>query len=315
MGKKFMDRGYKTDEVEMAKTRIEHKSRDELLTTREKEKLEPPLIHTLYHLDRDTITTIVDLLHDLVSLINICTAIPPVLNVVSVLHFLATGNYQHRVRKLHGIWQPCFSGVLNQVLDALLKHAGFYISLPWTVQEVNDTKIAFHALAGMSKVIGALDCTHVELVVRHAVEVVFGNRKQYHSINVQMVCDAGHPLKPWLLNPVRHPLTRHEEDYNRAHTRTRAVIEQTFGLLKARFRCLSWSGRALIYRPEKVGKIVLACAMLHNMCILRNVPLPPDMTQTPPSEDDDDEEDAAQRPCRDACEGPTVRQSLIAQYF
>ncbi|XP_069498857.1 putative nuclease HARBI1 [Ambystoma mexicanum] len=318
-------------------------------------------IHTLYRLDRDTITTIVDLLHDdLVSLISIHTAIPLLLTEVCVLHFLATDTYQHTVAQLHGMSQPCFSCVLNQVLDALLKHASAYISLPWTAQEVNYTKISFHVLAGMPNVIGALDCTHVELVVWHDMEVVYCNRKQYHSINVQMVCneskmithccarypgsthdsmvllnsmlprymernaaqcnwllgDAGYPLKPWLLTAVRHPLNRHKEDYNRAQTRTRVVIEQTSGLLKAQICCLSRSGGALIYGPEKVGKIVLACVMLHNMCILRNVPLPPDMDQKPQGEDDDDDEqDDAHRPCRDAREGRTVRQTLIAQYF
>ncbi|XP_069482248.1 putative nuclease HARBI1 [Ambystoma mexicanum] len=322
--------------------------------------LTPAQIHTLYRLDRDTIRTIVDLIHnDLVSLINIHTAIPPLLKVVSVLHFLATGTYQHTVGQLHGISQPCFSRVLNQVLDALLKHARHYISLPRTAEEVNATKIAFYALAGMPNVIGAIDCTHVELVVRHAVEVVYRNRKLYHSLNVQMVCDAGkiithcsarfpgstheamvlrnsplpcymerhaagrawllgdagYPLKPWLLTPVRQPLTRHEEDYNRAHARTRVMIEQTFGLLKARFRCLSRSGGALIYGPEKVGKIVLVCAMLHNMCIRRNVPLPPDMDQIPPEDEEEDGEDAAYRPEQNVPEGRAVRQSLIAQYF
>ncbi|XP_069502377.1 putative nuclease HARBI1 [Ambystoma mexicanum] len=248
-------------------------------------------ICTLYHLDSDTITTIVDLLHDdLVSLISIRTAIPTLLKVVCVLHFLATGTYQHTVGQLDGISQPGFSSVLNQVLDALLKHASATISPPQTAQEVNDTKIALHALAGMPNVIGVLDCSHMELVVQHAVELVYRIRKQYHSINVQMVrnarkmithcCarypgsthdsmvlqnsvlprymeqhaarrawllgDAGYPLKLWLLTPVMNPLNRHEEDYNRAHTLTCVVIEQTFGLLKAWFRCLSRSGGPLI---------------------------------------------------------------------
>ncbi|XP_069498848.1 putative nuclease HARBI1 [Ambystoma mexicanum] len=151
----------------------------------------PVPIHILYRLDRDTITTILDLIYDvMVSLINIRTAIPPLLKVVSVIHFLTTGTYQYTVGQLHSISQPCFSRGLNQVLDALLKHGRANISLPWTADEVNATKIAFYALAGMPNVIGVLDCTHVKLVVRHPVEVVYHNRKLYHSLTVQMVCDA-----------------------------------------------------------------------------------------------------------------------------
>ncbi|XP_069483827.1 putative nuclease HARBI1 [Ambystoma mexicanum] len=204
--------------------------------------------------------------------------------------------------------------------------------------------------------VGALDCTHVELVVPHAMEVVYRNRKQYHSINVQMVCDAskiithccarypgsthdslvlrnstlprcmerhagrrawllgdgGYPLKLWLLTPVRNPQNRHEEDYNCSHTRTLVVIEQTFGLLKARFCCLSRSGGAFLYSHEKVAKITMACVMLHNMCIRRNMPLPPDMELLPPDDDEGEEEDVAGH---HAEEGRAVRQSLIAQYF
>ncbi|XP_069494188.1 potassium channel subfamily K member 1-like isoform X2 [Ambystoma mexicanum] len=44
--------------------------------------------------------------------------------------------------------------------------------------------------------------------------------------------DAGYPLTPWLMTPVRRPQNRHEEAYNRAHICTWSIIEQTFGLLK-----------------------------------------------------------------------------------
>ncbi|XP_069469221.1 putative nuclease HARBI1 [Ambystoma mexicanum] len=259
---------------------------------------------------------------------------------------------------MHGISQPFFSRMLNQVLDALLKHSSDYISVPRTAKEIFDTKVSFHALAGMPNCISALDCTHVELLLLHAMEVVYRNRKLYHSINVQMVRDSskiithccarnpgsthdsmalrnttlprymeqhagrrawllgdgGYPLKPWLLTPVRNLQNRYGEDYNCAHTRTCVVIEQTFGLLKARFRCLSKSGGALLYGHEKVAKIIMACPMLH-MCFRRNVSLPPDIEQQPPGEDEDDEDGVAHHPGGDAQEGRAVRQSVIGQYF
>ncbi|XP_069494163.1 putative nuclease HARBI1 [Ambystoma mexicanum] len=326
--------------------------------------LTPEQIHTLYRLDRDTITSIVDMIHhDIVSLIDIRTAIPPLLKVVTVLHSLATGTYQHMVGQMHGISQPVFSRTLNQVLDALLKHASEHISLPRTAQEIANTKVGFYSLAGIPICIRAIDCTHVELVVPHHNEAVYRNRKQFHSINVQMVFDAikiithccarfpgsthdsmvlrnstiprymerqtgqrlwllgdaGYPLKRWLLTSVRNPQNRHEEDYNRAHTRTRVVIEQTFGLLKTRFRCISRSGGALLYGHEKVAKITMACVMLHNMCIRRNGPLPLDLEMQPPDEDDDGDEDGGDgdggHARGDAQEGRDVRQHLINKIF
>jgi len=44
----------------------------------------------------------------------------------------------------------------------------------------------------------------------------------------------------------------------------RNVIERSFSLLKSRFRCLDQSGGTLLYAPEKVLKIVVACIVLHN---------------------------------------------------
>jgi hypothetical protein len=41
-------------------------------------------------------------------------------------------------------------------------------------------------------------------------------------------------------------------------------VERTIGIWKKRFSCLSMD---LQYQPEKVGNIIVACAVLHNMSI------------------------------------------------
>lgn len=75
----------------------------------------------------------------------------------------------------------------------------------------------------------------------HHDSVVFdaSGIKQYLSgdnIDGWLLGDAGYPLRPYLLTPVRNPQTFQEEQYNRAHKATRNIIERTYGLLKARFR-------------------------------------------------------------------------------
>ncbi|KAJ1210267.1 hypothetical protein NDU88_005633 [Pleurodeles waltl] len=84
--------------------------------------------------------------------------------------------------------------------------------------------------------------------------------------------DSGYPNLSWLLTPMRNPRTRAEERYNEAHGRTRRIIERTFGLLKARFRCLHLTGGFLYYSPKKVCQIIVACCMLHNLALRRQVP-------------------------------------------
>lgn len=66
-----------------------------------------------------------------------------------------------------------------------------------------------------------------------------------------------------------------EERFNNTLTTVRNTIERCNGLLKNRFRCLL-KDRCLHYQPLKASKIINACAVLHNMCMQRNIPLPDD---------------------------------------
>jgi len=83
--------------------------------------------------------------------------------------------------------------------------------------------------------------------------------------------DSGYPLESWLVTPIRAAATPYEEAYNMAHSRTRTVIERCFGVLKSRFRCLDKSGGTLLYTPKKSCQIIIACCVLHNYCLSRNI--------------------------------------------
>ncbi|KAJ1194623.1 hypothetical protein NDU88_003911 [Pleurodeles waltl] len=129
---------------------------------------------------------------------------------------------------------------------------------------------------------------------------------------------TGYPNLSWLLTPVRNPRTRAEERYNEAHGRTRRVIERTFGLLKARFRCLHMTGGSLFYSLKKVCDIIIACSILHNLALRRQVPFlqeddPDDgvvaaVESVEPVEPVDSDEDEAEEEDNDN------RDSVIQQY-
>lgn len=57
----------------------------------------------------------------------------------------------------------------------------------------------------------------------------------------------------------------------RALKRTRCVVERGIGQLKRRFHVLHGEVRV---SPQKTCKIILACAVLHNICKDRNIQLP-----------------------------------------
>ncbi|KAK3896195.1 hypothetical protein Pcinc_000117 [Petrolisthes cinctipes] len=106
-------------------------------------------------------------------------------------------------------------------------------------------------------------------------------------LDCHLLGDSGYPLERYLLTPFANPMTRGEERFNRSHTRTRVLIEQTFDLLKSRFRCLHQSGRSLQYEPRKCGKIITACILLHNRCVRRRIPLPEAEAEAEGGEEED----------------------------
>ncbi|KAJ1161428.1 hypothetical protein NDU88_001914 [Pleurodeles waltl] len=158
-------------------------------------------------------------------------------------------------------------------------------------------------------------CTQLEPDLMSAIRHPTGIPPQVQVLSVLhfLASDSGYPNLSWLLTPVRNPRTRAEERYNEAHGRTRRVIERTFGLLKARFRCLYMTGGSLFYSPKKVCQIIVACCMLHNLALRQQVPFlqedGPDGGVVAAVEPVDSDEDEAEE------EDMQNRDSVIQQYF
>ncbi|KAJ1084190.1 hypothetical protein NDU88_004342 [Pleurodeles waltl] len=152
---------------------------------------------------------------------------------------------------------------------------------------------------------------HDAYILRNSsIPYVMGQLQSHH---VWLLGDSGYPNLSWLLTPVRNPRTRTEERYNEAQGRTRRVIEQTFGLLKARFRCLHMTSGSLFYSPKKVCQIIVAYCMLHNLALQRQVPFlqedgPDDGVVAAVEPVNSDEEEAEEEDMHN-------RDSVIQQYF
>ncbi|KAJ1090349.1 hypothetical protein NDU88_003482 [Pleurodeles waltl] len=130
-----------------------------------------------YRLDRATIQELCAQLEpDLMSAIHHPTGIPPLVQVLSVLHFLASGSFQTTVAIASGMSQPMFADVLSRVLSALLKHMRSYIMFP-QVEDFPTVKGDFYALGHIPNIIGAIDGTHVALVCPRRSEQVYRNRR------------------------------------------------------------------------------------------------------------------------------------------
>lgn len=237
--------------------------------------------------------------------------LPVAARVTAALQFYASGSFQHAVGSMGGITQSAVSSAIHAVTSAIVRHAAEYIRFPVSPDHQERVKGEFRAKFGFPGVLGAIDCTHVQIRAPSENALIYINRKGTHSINIQVICDAmcnithvfanypgsthdsfilansaipalfqgdpplegwllgdnGYALRTWLMTPFITPGSRSELAYNRKHTRTRSVIERTFGLLKMRFRCLDKSGGTLQYSPQKVAAFFVACCVLHNIAI------------------------------------------------
>jgi hypothetical protein len=88
--------------------------------------------------------------------------------------------------------------------------------------------------------------------------------------------DGGYPNLNWLIVPykdVGRGLIPKQTYFNLKHSRTRIKVEQAFGLLKGRWRCLLHN---LEVSCEIVSHIITTCCILHNICEERCDFLPPE---------------------------------------
>lgn len=137
-----------------------------------------------------------------------------------------------------------------------------------------------------------------------------------NNINGYLLGDSGYPSQPWLLTPVlgAEPNTP-EARFNDAHRHCRNIIEKLNGVLKGRFRCLK-RDRTLHYMPNKAGCIVYASAVLHNICILRNIELEEELIAQEEIEDVPDIAiNVANENNNVLVEGLRRRRTIINQYF
>ncbi|XP_008178491.1 putative nuclease HARBI1 [Acyrthosiphon pisum] len=249
--------------------------------------------------------------------------------VLTALRFFTSGSYQLDIgdNRSSGLSQASVSRCITEVTDAMNMSdvVKRYVHFPDSFEKLNTIRRGFYEKTGVPGVIGCIDCTHIAIFPPRSeglyAEHIYVNRKGYHSINTQLVCDSdtrilnvnanypgsthdsyiwrqscvstymenlhsnghssyfllgdsGYPLRSWLLTPLSDPTPDSPDArYNNWLTSTRSTIERCNGILKMRFRCLL-KHRVLHYHPERASKIIIACTILHNMCINDNIPVP-----------------------------------------
>lgn len=106
--------------------------------------------------------------------------------------------------------QPSVSRSIHEVIDSFNAWTLFNecITFPHTIGELNTIRSSFYSKFGFPGVFGAIDCTHITIFPpAKDIEYVYVNRKGYHSINTQLICNSN--LKILSVN-ARYPGSTHD---------------------------------------------------------------------------------------------------------
>ena len=89
------------------------------------------------------------------------------------------------------------------------------------------------------------------------------------SLPIVLIGDPAYPLRPWLLRPYsnRGQLSVVQQAFNYRLSRARMTIENSFGRLKGRWRCLQYR---LDVDTCFACTVIAACVILHNVCEIHN---------------------------------------------
>lgn len=112
------------------------------------------------------------------------------LQIMVALRFFATESFQAVVSDIHNISRQNVSYVLSGVVKCLVRVANTYIFMLTNQGSLNEIKRGLHERAGFPNTIGGIDGTDIKIKAPSTDEHLYVNRKHFHSINVQCVCDS-----------------------------------------------------------------------------------------------------------------------------
>ena len=114
-------------------------------------------------------------------------ALRPQDQVLIALRFFASGSFL--VGDTVGVDKSTVSRVVTAVSQALVAKQHRFIKWPSTIAELVANKNAFYRRGGFPCVIGCVDGTHIKIQAPSQHENGYVNRRGFHSINVQAVCN------------------------------------------------------------------------------------------------------------------------------
>lgn len=159
-----------------------------------------------YRMPRSVIFYLIDIFRDeLGPRTDRNHAIPPSLQVMIGLRFLATGSLYSTIADSAGVSRASVCRIIRRFCGAVSSHISEFIYI--NASDINKTASDFFAVADFPNVLGCVDGSQFAIKCPSQNEVAYVNRKGFHSINVQLVCDSDLILTDIV---VRYPGSAHD---------------------------------------------------------------------------------------------------------
>ncbi|KAI8114680.1 putative nuclease HARBI1 [Lucilia cuprina] len=202
---------------------------------------------------------------------------PAELQVLVALHCWGRREIQDDATDLHGLTQPTVS-------RAFARFGKKKIKMPQNLMEEQIVMRNFKSIKNFPGVIGAIDGTHIKIKKTGGdLAQYYTNRKGYYSLNIQVICDAKLIIRDVVARwrgsthhstSMNLPLSSDSKIVNLEDAywiATRNPVERCFGVWKQRFPCLL---DGLTISLSNAKTLIVALAVLHNIAIEENDPLP-----------------------------------------
>ena len=155
-----------------------------------------------YRFGRESIEFLSDLLaNDLQRPTRRNHALAPVVQLLVALRFYASGSFLQVIGDTVGLSKSAVPNIFTNVSEALAVKKQQFIAWP-SQDEINVVNEGFYLKGGFPAVVGCIDGTHVRIQRPTEHENDFVNRKGYHSVNVQAICNhKGKTSFDWTKSP------------------------------------------------------------------------------------------------------------------
>lgn len=303
---------------------------------------------------KDAVMNICDILRsNLERFTHRSMSLPVETQVCVAMRYYGVGGFMREIGDLYGISEKSAGRCVHSVSSSLSNVCEQFISWP-SSSDIREIKERFYSLSnGFPRIVGIIDGCHIPIRAPSSpyTEVAFVNRKGWHSLNTQIVCDCDFKIIEFnaLFPGSNHDsfILRQSSIYDRFQSdsvdglllgdsgypllpwlmtpilRPTSISEQSYNVSHKRTRNIVERCNGILksrfrcltteitFNPKKASKIIGACACLHNYAI--RIKLPNESVVL--EENHFDDQFIGSQPAENSFSGRATRNQIVLANF